>query len=213
MKAKEMTKTNLESVLLDFRIEAGVPNPAILETYCRRYPKFARELTDYALEWLVDEAMAMAEPANNVSTNASSPIVSRAISRLYARIRERETGREAAARPSGQSASNPFQELPLPRKRAICTQLGINMPLLAKFQNRLIDPDSVPSTFLEPFARLLERTVEGFLGYLRLPAMANAAADFKAEGKPSVSGKKERFEEAVRGSSLDENQKQALLKG
>ena len=46
MKTKEMTKANLESVLLEFRVEAGKPGPAILEAYCRRYPQFARELTE-----------------------------------------------------------------------------------------------------------------------------------------------------------------------
>lgn len=213
MKAMEMTNTNLESVLLDFRVEAGTPRPAVLEAYCRRYPQFAPELTDYALEWLVDEAMATAESANDLSASTSSPIVSRAISRLYGHIREREAGRYPTVLPSGQPTSNPFHELPVPRKRAICAQLGIDMPLFAKFQNRLIDPDSVPSAFLARFAPELQRTVEGFFSYLRLPSMVNVAADFKAEGKPAVSGKKERFEDAVRGSSLDEKQKQALLKG
>jgi len=209
-----MKQENLESVLLEFRIEAGeAPKPAVLESYCRRYPQFARELTDYALEWLVDMAMEGVEaPVEAAATAASSPLVSRAISRLYDRIREGEAGNETVARP-GRQARSPFEGMPVPRKRAISEQLGIDMPLFAKFQNRLIDPDSVPSTFLSRFAKAVEETVGEFLGYLRLPTMANAAADFKAEGKPVVSGEKERFEDAVRGSSLDEKQKQALLKG
>ena len=46
-------------------------------------------------------------------------------------------------------------------------------------------------------ARSLEDSAENLLRYLRLPAMANAAADFKAEGKPSVAPQKQRFEDAV----------------
>lgn len=61
MRAQDVAAPNLESVLLDFRIEAGAPNPAILDAYCRRYPQFARELTDYAVTWLIDEAMATTE--------------------------------------------------------------------------------------------------------------------------------------------------------
>ena len=214
MKTNQMKQENLESVLLEFRIEAGEgPKPAILESYCRLYPQFARELTDYALEWLVDMSMEAAEtPIEAVAAAPSSPLVSRAISRLYDRIREREAGKEGVA-PVGAQARSPFEGMPVPRKRAISKQLGIDMPLFAKFQNRLIDPDSVPKTFLSRFAKEVEHTMEAFLGYLRLPAMVNAAADFKAEGKPAVIGEKERFEDAVRGSSLDEKQKQALRKG
>ena len=212
MKPKEMTKTNLESVLFEFRAEAGVPGPGILEAYCRRYPQFARELTNYAVEWLIDEALATVEPAPEAAAPESSPLVSKAISRLYNRIRERETANDTA-RPAASQVRNPFQGLQPARKRAICAQLGIDMPLFAKFQNRLIDAGSVPRMFAERLAAALEDTAETLLAHLRLPAMANAAADFKAEGKPSASPQKQRFEDAVRASSLGEKQKQALLEG
>lgn len=213
MKANQMKQVNLESVLLEFRVEAGSgPKPAILEAYCRRYPQYARELTDYALEWLIDEAMASAEVVSDDAVIRSSPLVSRAISRLYDRIREREMGNEAAIRLSGQQAVNLFEGLPLPRTRAIRDELGINTPLFTKFRNRLIDPSTIPSTFIERFARLLDHTVEEFLNYLSLPPTVHIGADYKSEGKPSVTERKESFEDAVRNSSLDEKQKQALLK-
>ena len=214
MNANQMKQANLQSVLLEFRVEAGDgPKPAILEAYCTQYPEYARQLTDYALEWLIDEAMASTESANDIVENASSPLVSRAISRLYDRIREREAGKEAASTLSGNQALNPFEGLPLPSVRTIRDELGINTPLFAKFRNRLIDPDTVPRAFLDRFARLLERAVEEFLSYLRLPPTVHAGADFKSEGKPSVSERKESFEDAVRGSSLDEKHKQTLLGG
>ena len=210
MKAKEMTKTNLESVLFEFRAEAGVPRPGMLEVYCRRYPQFARELTDYAVEWLIDEALATAEPAPEAAAPESSPLVSKAISRLYNRIREREPANDAA---HSAAVRNPFEGLAVARKREIRDELRINTPLLAKFENRLIDPDTAPRLFLDRFARLLESGVEDFIGYLRLPPAMHAAAEFKAQGKPAVAARKESFEEAVRASSLDEKQKKALLEG
>lgn len=213
MKANQMKQLNLEAVLLEFRVEmSGRPKPAILEAYCRQYPQYARELTDYALEWLIDEAMASTEVASDTAVNRSSPLVSRAISRLYDRIHERETGKEVATRLSGQQAVNPFEGLPLPRTRAIRDELGINTPLFAKFRNRLIDSNTVPSLFLERFARLLGCTMDEFCNYLRLPPMVHVGAAYKAEGKPSVTERKESFEDAVRSSSLSEKQKQALLK-
>ena len=211
MKAKAMTK-NLESVLFEFRAETGVPGPGMLEAYCRRYPQFSRELTDYAVEWLIDEALATAEPAVEAAAPESSPLVSKAISRLYNRIRERDTANDAA-RPAASAVRNPFQGLAVARKREIRDELRINTPLLAKFENRLIDPDTAPRRFLDRFARLLESGVEDFVGYLRLPPAMHAAPEFKAQGKPAIAAQKESFEEAVRASSLDETQKKALLEG
>ena len=213
MKANQMKQVELDSVLLEFRVETGGrPKPAVLEAYCRRYPQYARELTDYALEWLIDEAMADTEAASDAAVNRSSPLVSRAVSRLYDRIREREAGEKAATGLSGQQAVNPFEGLPLPRARAMRDELGIDTPLFTKFRNRLIDPNTVPSAFLERFARLLGRTMDEFCNYLRLPPMVHVGAAYKAEGKPSVTERKESFEDAVRSSSLGEEQKQALLK-
>lgn len=212
MKAKEMTKTNLESVLFEFRAEAGVPRPGILEAYCRRYPQYARELTDYAVEWLIDAALATAQPAPEAAAPESSPLVSKAISRLYNRIRERDAANDAG-RPAASPVRNPFQGLAVARKREIRNELRLNTPLLAKFENRLIEPDTVPRPFLDRFARLLESGVEEFIGYLRLPPSMHAAPEFKAQGKPAVAARKETFEQAVRGSSLDEKQKKALLEG
>jgi hypothetical protein len=207
-----MQQANLESVLLEFHVEAGSgPTPPVLEAYCREYPQYARELTDYALEWLIDDAMASAETASDVAVNTSSSLVSRAISRLYDRIRERQAGREIAPPLSGQQALNPFGPLTVSRVRAIRDELGIDTPLFGKFRNRLIDPDTVPRGFLERFARLLGRTVYELLGYLRLPSTVHIGADFKAQRKPSVSAGKESFAEAIRSSSLDEKRKQAFL--
>jgi len=211
MKATEMKQANLESVLLDFRVEAGTPRPAILEQYCRRYPQFARELTDYALEWLIESAMVEETSVEIVEGTSSSPLVSRAISRLYERIRERDAVKDATAHSFGSPPLNPFEGLTLERVRAIRDELGIDTPLFTKLRNRLINPGTVRRPFIERFARLLERTGEEFLSYLRLPPTVHARADYKAEGKPSVNNQQESFDDAVRVSSLDEKRKQALL--
>jgi len=210
MKPKETMKANLESVLLEFRVEADMPRPGILETYCRRYPQFARELTDYAVDWLLDEAMA-SEGVGDQASSASSPIVSRAISHLYNGMREREAAKKMAARTAAHvSGHNPFLGLPVPCKREICAQLGIDMTILAKLQNRLIDPMTIPRKFLGRLAEALRQTMDDIVGHLKLSSVVTAD-DFKAEGKPAAPSQKQRFEEAVRASSLDEEQKRALL--
>ena len=209
MKANEKTKANLESVLLEFRVEAGMPRPGILEIYTRRYPQFARELTDYAVDWLLEEALEV-EASRDQPSGASSPVVSKAISHLYNGMREREAAKNRAARSANVSGNNPFVGLPVLRKHEICAQLGIDMTIFAKLQNRLIDPITIPRKFLGQLAEALQQTRDAVIGHLQLSSVVTAD-DFKAEGKPSAASQKQRFEEAVRASSLNEEQKRALL--
>lgn len=212
MKAIEKTKANLESVLLEFRVEAGMPRPGILEIYTRRYPQFARELTDYAVDWLLDEALAV-DAHGDQASGASSPIVSRAISHLYNGMREREVAKKMAARAANVPGHNPFVGLPVRRKREICAELGIDISIFARFQNRLVDPGTAPRAFLERFAGLVEQSLGDFVSHMSGAPEMHAAAEFKAEAKPVSPVRKQTFEEAVRASSLDEKRKQKLLKG
>ena len=212
MTMNEMKKANLDSVLFDFRLEAdSAPNPAILDAYCRKYPKYARELTDYAMQWLIETAIDATTGNADVEKPASSILVSRAISRFHDRVSGKLISTEVAQE-SSHDVRSPFEELSVVRKREICNILGINIPLLAKFQNRLIDPDTTPRRFLDKFAEILGSTLIELVIYLRLPSGMHRQADFKAEKKPSIEIRKEIFEEAVRNSSLSDQQKQALLK-
>lgn len=212
MSEKGMKEMDLNSVLLEFRVEAaGAPNPAVLDAYCRRYPQYARELAGYAVQWLVGDALAATAPANEAAYSAnSSPLVSRAISRFHDRLRS--SAEEGGARPSEKAMRNPFEGLAIARKRQVRDELGLDQGLFAKFQNCLIEPATVPRQFIERFARLVDTTPERFLAHLQIPPAMHAAPDFKAQQKPSLGAGKESFEEAVRKSSLDEEKKQALLR-
>lgn len=89
MDTNKMSQTDLNSVLIDFRIDAiDGPKPAILDAYCRKYPQYAYELTDYAVQWLISDTMAAMDADDEIVQTASSPLVSKAISRFYEIIRE-----------------------------------------------------------------------------------------------------------------------------
>ena len=201
MENKEMSTIHLEQLLLEFRTQAATPSPAVLDAYCRRYPQFARELTDYAVDWLIDDALEIDDSSSQKASTESSPLVSRALSRLHNRIGENNAAR------------SPFEGLPPARKRSICRAMGIDLPLFAKFQNRLIEPNGVPLRFAERLALELGVARQALLQYLSLPSRVSVAADFKADKKPTADAKKQGFDEAVRASSLDSNQQRALLEG
>jgi hypothetical protein len=203
MKTNDTMKVNLESVLLEFRVEAeAAPSPAALEAHCRKYPQYARELTDYAVQWLIGDVLAATATGVEAAPTASNSLISRAISRFHDRVHS-----------SAASLSDPFAGLSVPRKREIRDKLGIDTPLFARFQNRLVDPATVSRPFLERFAGMVERSVDDFVAYLAGAPAMHSAADFKAEGKPVPPVRKLTFVEAVNESTLDEKQKQALLKG
>jgi len=211
MNQKQM-QPSLDSVLLDFHVDAAAgPNPAILERYCVEYPQFAHELTDHAVQWLIGEAMAVAESSSSSVEHSSSGLVSRAISRLYDRIRERDLS-SSSTPVREQQSQGVFEGLGVGRMREIRDELGLDTPLISKLRNRLIDPETVPQAFLDRLAKSLQRTVEEIVVYLRLPPTVHAQASFKSEGKPMTSAKRESFDAAVRKSSLSEACRQALLK-
>ena len=213
METKRMKQADLEAVLLDFRVEAGGgPKPAILEDYCTRYPQFAPELTDYAVQWLIGDAVAVSGTDSVAGEHASSALVSRAISRLYDRIQERDVARDASTRSANQQPEDIFEGLTVERVRTIRDALGIDTPIMSKLRNRLIEPETVRRPFLDRFAASLERPVDAVIAYLRQPPTVHVQASFKAEGKPAANVQKESFDDAVRKSSLDEKRKQALLK-
>lgn len=212
MNEKRTKEMDLNSVLLEFRVEAaGAPNPAVLDAYCRKYPQYARELAGYAVQWLIGDALVATAPANETAYSGSSSLVSRAISRFHDRLGA--AAEQSNARTGEKAMRSPFEGLAVARKRQIRDELGLDQGLFAKFQNRFIDAATVPRQLVDRFARLVDTTPDGFLGHLAGPPAMHAAAEFKAHEKPSVSARKESFEEAVRKSSLDEKKKQALLKG
>ena len=132
MDTNKMSQTNLNSVLIAFRIDAvDGPKPAVLDAYCRKYPQYAYELTDYAVQWLIGDTMAAMDAGDEIVQNASSPRVSRAISRFYEKIRENNATNNAATLLSRQQVSNPFEGLPLTSPPGPSeTRLELTLPCL-----------------------------------------------------------------------------------
>jgi hypothetical protein len=209
VKREKTTQPSVDEVLLDFRVDgAGSPSPKVLDTFCRAYPEYARELTNYAVRWLIDDALGATADGGELRT--SSPLVSRAISRFHDQLAARASnGTEDLEVRS--EAKSPFDGLSIARKREVRNALGIDTPLLAKFQNRIIDPDTAPLKFIRRLSAELGRTVDDLVSYLRLPPVMHSAPDFKSDRKPLVDLPKESFENAVKKSALSDIRKNALL--
>lgn len=80
--------------------------------------------------------------------------------------------------------------------RALAKQVGIGVTFVAKIQDRLLVPTSIPSLLLERMAEALGITAKQIRAYLEMPPQLATGAMFKASGVPTV-GKQQDFAEAL----------------
>jgi Domain of unknown function (DUF4365) len=84
MSANTKSKT-LDEVLTAFHMESDWPNAAILERYCRSYPQFAHEITEFAIAWAKLDSPDMRVVAE---TPINEPLLSRTETRLESLLYE-----------------------------------------------------------------------------------------------------------------------------
>lgn len=182
-------------------IESGEhPDAEALERIIARHPEHAAELTDFAVEWALQELL----PAGDAGDGASA--VPAAMQRFRARLAELD--RDEAAT-EGMPA-DPFAARTPAELKALAASLGLDKTLVAKLRDRKIVAESVPAELRDGLAAELEVPPAAILGHLDRPAAVHAGASFKAAGKPEV-GPKETFADAVRRSFLDDGEKARWL--
>ena len=208
----------LREALYDLSIAKHMPDAQVLDDVVRRYPQFAEELTDFAVELALDalrgEAAADAAEAAVDPSNVS-PAVSRAMSRFHNRLHasRQETGKVSTERtlPSN-PVDNPFAGLDRKNFRAFAKQIGANSVFVAKLRDRQIQTETIPEGFKRRVAEELDvpfTAIDAHFAASGGPASASPQF-FKADDKPSHD-RRQSFEDAVRSSGLTDEQQQYLL--
>jgi len=82
----------LDDVLHAFAMAKAVPDPGTLEEFTRKYPAYADELTEFAVDLLLDSAIEDEADETEVGESVS-PAVSRAISYFQNALYELERSR------------------------------------------------------------------------------------------------------------------------
>lgn len=184
-------------VLLRFAVE-GQPTPKRLEAFIGEHPELRAELTELAVDMVLEPAR-VPEPAD-VAT-------SRAVASALARF---EAGTNRA--PSGveKSTTKVFGAFVGPAFPRLAARLGVTPAFLIKVRDGLIVAAGFPEALVEAIAREVGHAPKVVRALLERPASMPAATMAKADGKPSV-GTKQSFEEAVATSGLDEGQRARLL--
>jgi hypothetical protein len=202
--------THLSDVLYAYAVAGPVADPERLDAFVRRYPQYAAELTEFAIDLLFEQPAAEHTELAEQDDDAVSPAVARAISHFHNVLYELE--KAADVRAPDAVAANPFAELTRDRFRMLAKALNANTAFLMKLRDRLIEPETVLARlgFCRKLAELLPASLDVVKAHFRAAPTLSSAERYKAEQKPAAV-KRESFEDAVRGSDLSAEQQRYLL--
>lgn len=201
----------LDDVLYAFAMARPIPDPGTLEEFTRKYPEYADDLTDFAVDLLLDSAIED-EAFETDDDDSVSPAVSRAISHFQNALYELEKKPVAALQTVPQTR-NPFADMDRTRFRSVARGLHANNTFLIKLRDRTIEPETVTSRigFCEKVAREAGEPTYLVIAHFEGPPVLARGQHFKSDAKPALSAR-ETFEEAVRNSGLSPEQQSYLLK-
>ena len=201
--------TPLRNVLYELALARPAPDAALVDEFVRRYPEYASDLTEYAIE-LAHDAIAAQDEPTDMPVATTTPGVAQAMSRFHHRLYAVRKATDAEAAEAAPAVENPFAKLSRPAMRALAQHLHANTVFVMKLRDRLITGDTMTEGFLRRIADEPGVLLETVVAHFAAPAYVPRSAHFKADSKPEA-GDKQTFEEAVRSCGLTPEQQHALL--
>jgi hypothetical protein len=187
-----------------------VPDAALLDSLVRRYPHFAAQLTELAIELALDVLDGDDAESIPVASAETSDAVSEAMSHFHNRLYAvRTAGRAAKAKPVAKP-ENPFAALDRAALRALGARLNANTVFVMKLRDRQIALETIPHGFKTRLAEELRAPLDVVVAHFAGQSELATATHYKADRKPET-GPKQTFKEAVRSSGLSEDQQSHLL--
>jgi hypothetical protein len=208
-----MTNANRElSSLRDAKyylaLRKSSPDAELLDELVRSFPQHAEELTEFAIDLALD-SIGESHERGLVTSEQTSPAVSRAISRFHNRLYLEKKGDDSSAAPIS-SPNNPFESMGREELRTVARNINVNLPFVMKLRDRQIHADTIPDGFTERVSKQLDVPVDLLVAHFQAPPEIRTAARFKADEKPEAN-LKQSFKEAVRNSALTSEQQESLL--
>ena len=162
-------------------------DPEEVKATVARHPQFAREILEFAMDWVEADALRGPETSERVADTAA------AFEADLNRFWVREPTEDA----------DPFEGLAPSQLRAAASDSEIDVTILMQLRRRLIEAATIPLTLVESLAKGLRTSPKIFLSFLQGPPTA-AAADYKSPGGAPRVGEKISFSEAIESSPMDE---------
>lgn len=201
---------SLQDALYALALAKPVPDAAVLDDLVRRYPHYAAQLTDMAVELALEALVDRNEKPLFGDVSGTSPAVGRAMSRFQNRLYAVTKARQSAKISAGPESPNPFASLDRAELRSLGRHLGCNTVFAMKLRDRVIDPETMTEGFRRHVADTIRAPLDVVIAHFAGRSAMAAHAHYKAEQKPET-GRKQSFEEAVRCSGLTAEQQAFLL--
>lgn len=195
--SEQPERQELEDVLDAYVASAKGPHHASLTEWVRRYPQYARELTEFAVGWSLMETLP---PSPEVAEVAEETLVLRGMSVVQDLLHRQEAGPRLAT----ETAAVPMASLLAEGKarglapRELAEALGLSVALVRKLDRRLIRSSSIPGELVQAIAHTLQREGAAVARYLQGAATLPSAASYLAGQTPTLA-EPEDFYDAVRG--------------
>jgi hypothetical protein len=202
--------TSLQDALYALSLAQPMPNAAVLDDLVRRYPDYAVELTDIAIEFALDALCNDEDKEASSMTSDTSVVVLKAMSRFHNRLHAINVEQRISDAKANTESSNPFASLDRVEIRALGKRLNVNTVFILKLRDRLINADTMTEGFKRRVADELKTSLGIVVAHFSARPIVAMNAHYKAEQKP-VAATKQTFEEAVRNSGLTSEQQASLL--
>jgi hypothetical protein len=203
----------LRDVFYEFAIAHPRPDAGALETFTRRFPNYAADLTEFAIELALDAMLDLPvsdEPSPLGDDDDLSDVdiaMSRFHNRLYA---VRKAAPPAGAASTAAPVANPFVGLERDQTRALARRLHANSAFVMMLRDREVDADTMTGGFRREIEDELHVPPEVLLAHFAAQAQIQGRVRFASEVKPAAKSKLS-FADAVRSAGLSADQQAYLL--
>lgn len=209
MNPKQGQGVSLDDVLFEFAVAQDRPDAELLSDFVRRFPQFAKELTDFSVAFALETCRGVPEdPESQPLSPEDNAAISRAMSRFQNCIYE------LAQEPQGEMVSrepgNPFAGFDVAAVDSFARRIHANRAFVIKLRDSRIDPDTMTPGFQRKMAEELRAPLDLVSAHFARPLQIRPTLRFKSVGKPTVATKQD-FKVAVRNCGLSEDQQRWLL--
>lgn len=180
----------LQDVLDAYRAALDEPSKAALDDWIRRYPQYARELTDFTVGWSLSQTLP---PRPEVLALPSEAL--------------RRLGLDALARVFGELAMTSLSDAGTARGLTVdqvAQRAGLSLVLLRMLDRRLIRFSSIPRQAIEAVASAIGRDAAAVASYLQGAPTLAPGASYYAEQKPELAEQDDFFDAVRDDPDLDE---------
>jgi len=192
----------------------NLPTAETLDELAKQFPDHANALTEFAIALTMDFIVNPDDGdfAPDFDPETVSPMVSRAISHFHNKLYElKNTSNATVSQRAIASVQNPFSILSRQQFRELASDMHMNVVLLTKIRDRIIDPTTIPKKLCRYIADKMQIPYTMIESHLSAPkAYSKAIQYYKATDKPKLS-EVQSYPDAVKGAGLTKEQQTFLL--